>query len=197
MERISDLDRRKPELCHLFDIPEDADVVVLSTVHGRAGGVVTRTMCHIEKSFKTKRKQNVEKYVGQFCHFGKVDVTIDKPGRFFLFLKAESALHWAFKISDKTEIVGVATIGTNRQILTGLPKKTLFQQSVGNDLQEGCRHSLLEATPIAGGPAITLFETMFELISGRKIDILQNKGLPLKKNESLDDINDYTSFVVR
>ena len=117
-----------------------------------------------------------------------------------MFLKGRGALKWNFEVSARTKIAGVVSVNSRRQMVTGLPKGTRYHQYKPGDpgLPDQCGNSLLDVSPVAGGPAIELFELMLSQRSGRRIDLLFNKGLPqnlapLGPEEILHD----TTFVVR
>ncbi len=191
------------QLCPLIDIPSDAEVVVLSTQHGRLGDGVRFKHCDIGTSQQSVSSGSPTEILGEGsdqCEPGEVDVQIDRSGPMFLFLKGRGALKWNFEVSGQSEIVGVVTVNDRRQSIVGLPEGVPFSQYVPGDrsLPDGCGNSLLNASPMAGGPAIQLFEMMLNQTSGRDIDLLINNGIsPDQDSQTPDRIRDYTTFVVR
>ena len=193
----------KTQLCPLFDIPHAAKVIVLSTQHGRTKDGLAFRHCGFETSLRTVSSGDANEVLGQGiaqCEAGELDVKIDLEGPVFLFLKGRGALQWNFEVSEKTEISGVVSVNSRRQMVTGLPKGTRYHQYKPGDpgLPDQCGNSLLDVSPLAGGPAIELFELMLSQTSGRRIDLLFNKGLPQNLNPSgPEEILKHTTFVVR
>ncbi len=188
------------KLCRLSEIPEDVKVVVLSTTNGLYEGGLPYTHCAIKKSSEASGPgtvNEVEPGDHSVCKVGHIDVQVDRPGKLFLFLKSDSAIHWKLDVSTDSKITGIATISDRRQIVSGVPADVKFSQYVPRDrsLPEDCRNGLLDANPHVGGPAILLFEMMFERVFGRKIDSLLNKGLvPVEVTDAVT--KEYTTFVV-
>lgn len=191
------------QLCPLIDIPPDAEVVVLSTQHGRLGDGIRFKHCDIETSLQSVSSGSPTEILGEGadqCEPGEVDVLIDRSGPMFLFLKGRGALKWNFEVSSESEIVGVVTVNDRRQSIAGLPEGVPFNQYVPGDrsLPDGCGNALLNASPVAGGPAIQLFEMMLNQTSGRDIDLLFNNGVSTdQESQTPEYIRDYTTFVVR
>ena len=206
LEAAIDLENHRQwetQLCPLIDIPSDAEVVVLSTQHGRLGDGVHFKHCDIETSLQSISSGSPTEILGEGadqCEPGEVDVLIDRSGPMFLFLKGRGALKWNLEVSGESEIVGVVTVNDRRQSIVGLPEGVPFNQYVPGDrsLPDDCRNGLLNASPTAGGPAIQLFEMMLNQTSGRDIDLLFNNGVsPDQESQTPERIRDYTTFAVR
>lgn len=188
--------------CSLFDVPAEAEVVVLSTQFGRVRGDLRVKHCGRNATPHSISSGMTGEVLGEgpeYCEAGEIDVRIEREGPIFLFLKGSGALQWNFDVSAESNIVGVATVNDSRQTIIGLPEGVSFDQysTRGRGLPDGCRNSLLDVSPLAGGPAIQLFETMLDRTSGRQIDVLINKGLAPEGDERTPmRVQDYTSFVV-
>lgn len=206
LDAAIDLENHKQwetQLCPLIDIPANAEVVVLSTQYGRIGDGIGFKHCDIETSQQSVSSGNPAEVLGEgqaHCEPGEVDVLLDRSGPMFLFLKGRGALKWNLDVSSESEIVGVVTVNDRRQSIAGLPEGVPFIQYVPGDrsLPDGCGNGLLNASPMAGGPAIQLFEMMLNQTSGRDIDLLFNNGVsPDQESQTPERIRDYTTIVVR
>lgn len=200
-----DFAKRRP--CRLVDVPKDAKVIALATASGRNVadlGSLATPFCQAKPSIDSAETgQNLDNdnpsRSNRVCKFGRVNVEIDVPGRTFIVLKGRSAIDWKFKISKHSEVVGVLSVSKLQQIFSGLPVSAKVQHIVPGDrsLHGNCRHLLLQANPLAGGPTVQLFDKMFNWISGRSIDRLISKGPPPpKESQTPDNIARYTKFIV-
>jgi hypothetical protein len=188
--------------CRPFDIPSEPEVIVLSTAMGRTEKGLTHTTCRNGR--RVPSRMFVEPRLParehtQACQFGQVDVEISRPGPSYILLKTHSATEWNFSLSGEAHIIGVMAISQDEQVLTGLPVGTPFHRlnPHSRHLKDaGCGRTI-DTHPLIGGPAVLLFDWMLEHISGRRMDMLYNKGLP-PEDETLTEaqIRDYSQFVV-